>query len=58
MFYIQEFQSYNGKVTNILCLEEDMLWTIAQDESSPMYVKYLEWLEEGNIPEPWSSEAV
>lgn len=29
---------------------------IPMDEANPDYQRYLEWLEEGNIAEPWTPE--
>jgi hypothetical protein len=58
MFYIQEFKSYNGNIKNILLVDQDNIWNISQEENNPTYLKYLEWIEQGNIAEPWMPEEV
>ena len=58
MYYWYEFEPpMSVKQTGYVRVNSDasLSW-FQQDESNSDYQQYLEWLEEGNSPEPWQPE--
>lgn len=53
------YKIFTDKLTNqeTAVVKENGFW-IPMDNGNVDYQEYLEWLEEGNAPEPWSPEAV
>jgi hypothetical protein len=39
----------------IVMVRNDVVSFVPADEANPDYAAYLEWLAEGNTPEPWPS---
>jgi hypothetical protein len=56
MSYFYTFVEFNETTKKLICLKDDtgQTWWLAEHENDE---KYLEWLEKGNTPEPWTDNA-
>ena len=54
-YFISKQKVYDIDMETIIFIDDNgVTWALGSANDS----RYLEWLEEGNIPEPWSPEAV
>lgn len=56
MYYTFEVSAQTIQQFIAVNLGDGGVCTFPVDEKNPEYQKYLEWVAEGNIPEPWQPE--
>lgn len=56
MYYTFEVSAQTIQQFIAVNLDDGGVCTFPVDEKNPEYQKYLEWVAEGNIPEPWNPE--